>query len=202
MAKGKQPLLVAVVGVGLVGAELVDQVLALPEGQVKIVSLSSSKRILYAPDGITNSDWRSTVEGSSKSFDIPPFIEELGRLANSGFKVVFIDNTSADSIATLYPQILSLGINVITPNKKAFSRDLGLYEQILKSSEATGARFLNESTVGAGLPIISTLKDLVATGDTVKDQFIGLKQIDLNLPCILLGDENRGSLLRDHELHL
>lgn len=58
-------------------------------------------------------------------------------------------------------------MNVITPNKKAFSGDAALYDQILQAALESGAKFLNESTVGAGLPIISTLKDLVATGDKV-----------------------------------
>jgi homoserine dehydrogenase len=58
-------------------------------------------------------------------------------------------------------------VNVVTPNKKAFSSRLDLYERILAASLEAGTRFLNEATVGAGLPIISTLKDLVATGDKV-----------------------------------
>jgi homoserine dehydrogenase len=81
---------------------------------------------------------------------------------------VLVDNTSSDDVAALYPTWLGNGINVVTPNKKAYSGDLGLYESILHASEKSGARFLNESTVGAGLPIISTLKELVMTGDKVR----------------------------------
>ncbi|KAG9105441.1 hypothetical protein FRC07_009277, partial [Ceratobasidium sp. 392] len=77
------------------------------------------------------------------------------------------DNTSSDVIAGLYPSFLSAGIDVITPNKKAYSSDLGLYTRIKEASVRTGARYLIESTVGAGLPIISTLQDLVATGDKI-----------------------------------
>ncbi|KAJ3715059.1 homoserine dehydrogenase-domain-containing protein [Lentinula raphanica] len=92
----------------------------------------------------------------------------LSGLIDISTKVAIVDNTSSDNIASLYPQWLRAGINVITPNKKAYSGDLGLYEDILRASKETGAKFLNESTVGAGLPVISTLKELVATGDKVK----------------------------------
>lgn len=84
-----------------------------------------------------------------------------------GQKVVLVDNTSSEDVAGLYPTILKFGIDIITPNKKAYSGTLQLYESILSSGLESGARFLNEATVGAGLPIISTLKDLVATGDKV-----------------------------------
>ena len=79
-----------------------------------------------------------------------------------------MDNTSSNDIAAFYPEVLKAGINIITPNKKAYSAGLTLYEKILAASLESGARFLNEATVGAGLPIISTLKDLVATGDKVR----------------------------------
>jgi homoserine dehydrogenase len=80
---------------------------------------------------------------------------------------VLVDNTSAPSVAEAYPALLRAGVHVVTPNKKAFSGSQALYEQIVAASRESGAKFLHESTVGAGLPVISTLKDLVATGDKV-----------------------------------
>lgn len=80
---------------------------------------------------------------------------------------MIVDNTSSDDVAKLYPSFLRAGINIVTPNKKAFSSSLELYTEIVSAAEAGGAKFLQESTVGAGLPIISTLKDLVDTGDKV-----------------------------------
>jgi homoserine dehydrogenase len=78
-----------------------------------------------------------------------------------------VDNTSSDDVAAMYPSWLEKGINVVTPNKKAFSGDINLYQSILSASKKSGAKFLNEATVGAGLPVISTLKELVMTGDKV-----------------------------------
>ena len=80
-----------------------------------------------------------------------------------------MDNTSSQDIADAYPDFLRNGISIVTPNKKAFSGNLGLWRDILSASRSAknpdGGLIYHESSVGAGLPIISTLKDLVATGD-------------------------------------
>jgi len=99
---------------------------------------------------------------------LPQLTRDLAKLVTPGQRVVLVENTSSEEVAALYPSFLKAGIDVITPNKKAYSGELSLYDSILTASLESGARFLNESTVGAGLPIISTLKDLVATGDKVK----------------------------------
>ncbi|KAI0301609.1 hypothetical protein B0F90DRAFT_1718664 [Multifurca ochricompacta] len=121
---------VAVVGVGLVGAEFV------PPHPFRLISLSTSKA-------------------------------SLASLIRTDHDVVLVDNTSAESVAETYPALLRAGVHIVTPNKKAFSGSQTLYDQIVSASFESGAKFLHESTVGAGLPVISTLKDLVATGDKV-----------------------------------
>ncbi|KAI5122110.1 hypothetical protein M0805_002232 [Coniferiporia weirii] len=169
MSSQTKPILVAVIGIGLVGAELVNQILSLPNGKFKIVSLSSSKATLFVADGltVTLADWRPIFQQSATPTILSALSGELHELVKAGNKVVLVDNTSADNVAKMYPHFLAAGVNVVTPNKKAFSADQTLFEEIVKASENSGARYLNESTVGAGLPIISTLKDLVATGDIV-----------------------------------
>jgi homoserine dehydrogenase len=161
---------VAVVGVGLVGSEFINQLLSFPKpSPFRIVSLSSSKIHLFHPEGltITPTSWKSELTGALNKLDFQGLVRELSGLVTPSQKVVLVDNTSSEDIARLYPTILTFGIEIITPNKKAYSGDLKLYERILSVGLETGARFLNEATVGAGLPIISTLKDLVATGDKV-----------------------------------
>jgi len=163
-------LRVAVVGVGLVGGEFINQLLAFPSpSPFRIVSLSSSKSALFSPDGlaITPSGWKQDLTKSGLKPDLGILSRELAALVKPGQDVVLVDNTSSNEVAALYPQFLTAGIHVITPNKKAFSAELSLYESIISASSESGARFLNESTVGAGLPVISTLKDLVATGDKI-----------------------------------
>jgi len=86
----------------------------------------------------------------------------------AGGTVAIVDNTSSDAVATLYPSFLAAGIAVVTPNKKAYSSSLDLYSEIVATSATRGVKFFNEATVGAGLPIITTVKDLIITGDKVR----------------------------------
>ncbi|KAF7965617.1 hypothetical protein HWV62_42643 [Athelia sp. TMB] len=161
---------VAVVGVGLVGGEFINQLLAFPQpSPFRIVSISSSKTHFFHPDGlsITNNNWKSELASATNKLDFQGLVRELAGVVAPGQKVVLVDNTSSEDVAALYPTILKFGIDIITPNKKAYSGTLQLYENILSAGLESGARFLNEATVGAGLPIISTLKDLVATGDKI-----------------------------------
>ncbi|KAF9813246.1 hypothetical protein IEO21_05681 [Rhodonia placenta] len=170
-------LRVAVVGVGLVGGEFVDQLLTFPRpNPFRIVSLSSTKTTLFSPDGLdlSPSTWKQSLTQSGLKPDLDFLSRELLSLVKPGQDVVLVDNTSSNEVAALYPRFLKYGVHVITPNKKAFSAELSLHESIMSASLESGARFLNEATVGAGLPIISTLKDLVATGDKVVTKIEGV----------------------------
>ncbi|KAF8888547.1 aspartate kinase homoserine dehydrogenase [Infundibulicybe gibba] len=142
---------VAVIGVGLVGSELIHQLLSLPPtSPFNLISLTSSSRTLFNPSvPLSPTTWKSALAAGAPT------------------KVAVVDNTSSEDVAAMYPHFLKAGINVITPNKKAYSGDVTLYNSILQASQESGAKFLHEATVGAGLPIISTLKELVATGDKV-----------------------------------
>ncbi|GLB42242.1 putative homoserine dehydrogenase [Lyophyllum shimeji] len=171
MSASTPNIYVAVVGAGLVGSELVEQLLAIPpqRSPFRLISLSSSKRTIFdAANPIApGTAWKEKLASSSQKVDFDFLTRQLAALVTPGQKVALVDNTSSDAVAALYPTWLEKGIHVVTPNKKAFSGDIALYERILDASRASGARFLNESTVGAGLPVISTLKDLVITGDKV-----------------------------------
>lgn len=80
-----------------------------------------------------------------------------------------MDNTSSQHVADAYPMLLKRGINVVTPNKKPFSGSYGLWQDIFAAAaEPNGGMVYHESSVGAGLPVISTLTDLVETGDEVR----------------------------------
>ena len=78
-----------------------------------------------------------------------------------------VDCTSSQDVAEHYPYFLSKNVSIVTPNKKAFSGTYDLWEKIFSAAAASGAKVYHESSVGAGLPVISTLKDLVETGDEV-----------------------------------
>ncbi|KAF8069018.1 homoserine dehydrogenase-domain-containing protein [Lyophyllum atratum] len=171
MSTSTSKIYVAVVGVGLVGSELIEQLLAIPQPATpfQLISLTSSTRTIFdAANPIKpGSEWKERLASSQQKPDFKALTEQLAALVAPNQKVALVDNTSSEDVAGLYPALLEKGINVVTPNKKAYSGDIALYESILNASKGSGARFLNEATVGAGLPVISTLKELVATGDKV-----------------------------------
>jgi homoserine dehydrogenase len=174
-SKKPKTVSVSVVGVGLVGSEFVHQLQALPSPHpFRLISLSSSKATIFNADGIApTTDWRALLRASSTSTTnnkahVADLQRQLPTLVRADNAVVFVDNTASVSVAETYPALLRAGVHVVTPNKKAFSGSQTLYDQIVAASREGGAKFLHEATVGAGLPVISTLKDLVGTGDKVR----------------------------------
>lgn len=167
-----QNIFVAVVGRGLVGSEFIHQLLSIPPSvsPFKLISVSSSKRTVFvdksSPIG-QGADWKSLLAASPASTDLKQLTARLTQLIAEKERVALVDNTSSEEVAGLYPLWLKQGINIVTPNKKAFSGDAELFAKILNASRESGARFFNEATVGAGLPVIAPLKDLLATGDKV-----------------------------------
>ena len=181
-SKDPKTISVSVVGVGLVGSEFVRQLQALPSPHpYRLISLSSSKTTVFNADGIPPStDWRALLRASSsssttttttatnKADHVADLQRQLPTLVRADNAVVFVDNTASAVVAETYPALLRAGVHVVTPNKKAFSGSQDLYDQIVAASREGGAKFLHEATVGAGLPVLSTLKDLVGTGDKVR----------------------------------
>ena len=164
------------VGIGRVGSEVLDQLLSLPQYPEKfgILAITSSIVFKLYDNGasIQKSNWRQIFKQAEdgQKFDRDKLVAHLKSYAsqNRGKVALFIDNTASDEIANLYPELLRNSVSVVTPNKKAYSSELQLYKDIVSSAKEGGSKYYLESTVGAGLPIISTLKDLVATGDTVR----------------------------------
>ena len=174
-SKNPKTVSVSVVGVGLVGSEFVRQLQALPSPHpFRLISLSSSKKTVFNADGIPPStDWRALLRASSypttsNEDHVADLQRQLPTLVRADNAVVFVDNTASASVAETYPALLRAGVHVVTPNKKAFSGSQNLYDQIVAATREGGAKFLHEATVGAGLPVLSTLKDLVGTGDKVR----------------------------------
>lgn len=145
---------VAVVGCGLVGKEFLAQ-LAKYAGpvQFKVVSVQRSSAMARSLDG-------GVTAASALDQPAMSMAELAAWLPSPG---IMVDNTSSDEIAAAYPLFLNRGLGVATPNKKGFSGERALWDAV----QADGLCY-HESSVGAGLPIISTLKDLVATGDKIQ----------------------------------
>lgn len=156
---------IAIVGVGLVGKEFISQ-LKQANFPYSVIAISTSSKLLrsrsYEP--LNLSTWGSDIARASSPPAWNDYVEYLARSPNP---VILIDNTSNETIASSYPSLLKKGISVATPNKKGFSGSSSLWQDIQNSSSESGALIYHESSVGAGLPIISTLKDLIATGDEI-----------------------------------
>ncbi|KAG9239445.1 homoserine dehydrogenase-domain-containing protein [Amylocarpus encephaloides] len=166
---------IAVIGAGGVGKAFLSQLEGLSQRlatqsssrKLSVILVSRSTKTLYSPqysplpfDNLSTKLADSTQQTLSLT-------EVIDFLAAAPAKSILIDNTSSQDVADQYPQVLAKGISIVTPNKKAFSGSFKLWQDIFSSAAASGAKVYHESSVGAGLPVISTLKDLVETGDEV-----------------------------------
>ncbi|KAI7978177.1 hypothetical protein EIK77_009717 [Talaromyces pinophilus] len=158
--------------VGGVGTAFLQQLSKLPNAPSLILLARSSQTLLaptpsYSP-AIPAADWAtaSSAPSITTSGTLSP-AEVISYLSSAPGRSVLVDNTSDPKLASAYPDFLKAGISIVTPNKKGFSSDLLLWKDIFASAAAGKALVYHESTVGAGLPVLSTLRDLVATGDEV-----------------------------------
>ncbi|BGO93034.1 Homoserine dehydrogenase [Rhodotorula toruloides] len=175
---------VALVGAGLVGKEVVRLLLSPSLREVfDIVLLSNSKHaVLLKSETQLNADALLSLLPPSSS-PLPPsslqasylpadpsrlvdLLVERSRATSQ--HIILVDCTSSDLVASLYPRAISSSVSVVTPNKRAFSSSASLYNNIQAALRQLGAGLCYyEATCGAGLPVLTTVRDLVATGDEV-----------------------------------
>lgn len=160
-----------VMGVGNVGEKFIDQIHQqkrfLKENlkiNVRVIALSNSRKMVFDEDGINLKDWKSLLDNGEKA-NVSEFISKAKdlNLRNS----IFVDITANSDIASIYDQFLKQNIAVVTCNKIACSSQYDNYRNLKNLSRKYNAPFLFETNVGAGLPIIDTLKHLIASGDKV-----------------------------------
>jgi aspartokinase/homoserine dehydrogenase 1 len=163
---------IGVIGPGTVGRVLLDQ-LATQQARLarefkldlRVRGVLSSRRMLLSEEGVTLSRWKEQFDASSAAPDLQRFIDHVR--VDYLPHTVLIDCTADGEVASHYCDWLAQGIHVITPNKKANSAELSYYDALRAARRASGAHFLYETTVGAGLPVIQTLRDLKETGDEI-----------------------------------
>ena len=165
-------LSIGLIGPGTVGGALLDQIRDRREWllehfnlDVRIRAIGRSQAMLLKERRVSLDDWRPQIEDDAVPMDFDAFERHVQ--ADHLPHAVIIDCTSSDDIAGRYAGWLEKGIHIVTPNKKAFSGSQGDYLQLKKSAQQGNAHYLYETTVGAALPIISTLRNLVDTGDQV-----------------------------------
>jgi len=161
-----------IMGVGNVGGKLIDQLRQQQQYlldnlrlQVRVVGMGNSKKMLFNDDGIDLVNWSSLLQNDGETMELDKFIEIIRQknLRNS----VFADVTANGNIAQCYLQLLEKSIAVVACNKIACSSPYTYYKQLKDHAREYNTQFLFETNVGAGLPVIGSLNDLIRSGDKV-----------------------------------
>ena len=162
---------VYVAGAGNVGAKLIDQIkkqvpylqntLRL---QINIVGIANSKKQLINPDGIDLNTWRDQLQVAPAG-TITDYVNAI--LENNLRNTIFVDVTAHETVANVYAQLLGKAVSVVACNKIACSSPYAHYAKLKSLAREYNAAFLFETNVGASLPIIGTLNDLIRSGDSI-----------------------------------
>jgi bifunctional aspartokinase / homoserine dehydrogenase 1 len=167
----RKRLALAVVGVGNVGGAVLRQIeqqrhYLLSRGfDVSVVGVANSKRFVADARGIDLSSWKEALESSRDRMDGRTFASRLAAMELTN--VALVDCTSGPSIVDVYPAFIDANLHIITPNKWANALPWRRYATLMATLEARKRHFLFEANVGAGLPVVSTLRDLIASGDEI-----------------------------------
>jgi aspartokinase/homoserine dehydrogenase 1 len=160
------------IGPGAVGSVLLDQLASQAARltrdfhiDLRLRAVMTSRAMALSDSAIPLDAWREALREG-----LPPDMLRFEDHVNAEHlpHAVILDCSASDEIAEQYPRWLSAGIHVVTPNKRANSGPLDLYEELHEARRAAGSHYLYEATVGAGLPIIQTLRDLRETGDEIR----------------------------------
>ncbi|GHV19748.1 bifunctional aspartate kinase/homoserine dehydrogenase I [Spirochaetia bacterium] len=168
---GERSVNLFLVGCGLIGGTLVEQIAGQKETledrykiRINLCAIANSRTMLFNSDGIDSANVKELLK-SGEPFVLDDFITRMkaSNLPNS----CFCDCTASENVALAYETILHAAIPIVTPNKKANSASFDYYKRLTSYSRDRGIPYLYEVTVCAGLPVISTLRDLHLSGDKV-----------------------------------
>ena len=160
-----------VMGVGNVGTKFLNQIKQqrkfLKDNlklNVRVIGISNSRTMVFEEDGISLKNWEETLKEGEKA-NKEKFFETVQKLNNRNS--IFVDNTASSEVSDTYASYLKNSISVVTCNKIACSSEFDNYKNLKDLARKYNAPFLFETNVGAGLPIIDTLKNLIASGDKI-----------------------------------
>ena len=167
-----QELNLFICGVGTVGGQLIEQ-LALQQDKLKrrrnlkinVVGIARSTKAIFDRNGIDLTQWKESL---AQGDPITPARLRDGVIGMNIFNAVFVDCTASAEVAALYEDFFNHGISVVAANKIAASSDYQNYRLLKKTARRHGVKFLFETNVGAGLPIINTINSLRNSGDHVQ----------------------------------
>lgn len=159
-------------GTGLIGRTLLAQIAGNQDRllrqqllRINLAGLCNRSTMLLDPDGINLNEWRSALNlGSPASLEQFAAAVKNLNLANT----VFVDCTASEAVVDLYEGLISHSVSVVTPNKIASSGDQARFRRLKESAVRRGVRYMYETNVGAGLPVITTLNNLRDSGDRIR----------------------------------
>jgi aspartokinase/homoserine dehydrogenase 1 len=134
--------------------------------QVKIAGISNTRKMVFDADGISLDSWEEDLQASDEKADLKEFIAKMKSMNLPN--CVFVDNTASPKPVEFYEEVFNSNISVVTCNKIGNSASYHQYKTFRDTARAHGVDFFYETNVGAGLPIIRTLKDLMSSGDRVQ----------------------------------
>ena len=167
----RKRLALAVIGVGNVGSAVLRQVeqqraYLLSKGfDVAVVGLANSKRFAVDKSGLDLEDWQATLKNAPDRMRADAFASRIGGMELTN--AALVDCTAGATIVDAYPAFIEANLHIITPNKWANALPWRRYATLMAMMEQRKRHFFFEANVGAGLPIVSTLRDLIASGDEI-----------------------------------
>lgn len=171
-AELKKTLHVFNIGTGNIGATLFKQLenqhdflLDKNDIEIKVVGISNSRKMLFNTEGVDLTNWSNELDKNGNESDLALFIDRMKALNLPN--CVFIDNTASKLPATYYEDIFKSNISIVTCNKIANSGKYEQYKTLRDTAHRHGVDFFYETNVGAGLPIVRVLKDLMLSGDRI-----------------------------------
>ncbi len=132
---------------------------------INVVGIADSRHYLLNRDGLSLSDYRSQLKTASTQGSIRDFVRAI--IETNIFNSVFVDCTASADVASVYRDLLQHNISVVAANKLAASSDYKSYTELKEVARQRDVKFLFETNVGAGLPIINTMGDLIHSGDRI-----------------------------------
>jgi len=164
-------LSIGLIGPGIVGRALLGQLATQIERlkalnlDLRVRGIATSRRMLLEETAIDLTQWAERLAEAGEPLDIEKFLAHVQ--ADYIPHTVIIDCTASVEVAAHYAAWLKRGVHIVTPNKKANSGSMPYYREMQEAGRAAGTHYLYEATVGAGLPVIQTLRDLRETGDEI-----------------------------------
>lgn len=167
MSKTKPVVNLFIAGTGAVGKTLLDQLNELQPAdfQLRLIGTCNSRKMLWNTGGIDSDPALNWDEAVPTRWDV--LLEKLTKTNHQN--LIFVDATGSEKVARLYPRLFANGINVVTPSKLANTFEQSFFDELKGLTEKHNHLFRYETTVGAGLPIISTINDMASTGDQISE---------------------------------